>query len=293
LLQALKDQTYPASEIVIADAGSRDRTVQVAEGQAGAEVRLVRLGPAYPGAARNAAIRAARNEWVALVDAGCLPDRKWLEELVGALEREPGVEAVFGDYEPLLRTEWDRAQALALVTPPTKSGLRPPVVVSALLRKAAFERVGGFREDLRAAEDLLFLEALTSAGVRCVRAPRAVVRWSLAPGPRAAFRRLRLYSYHHLKAGLFRTWHLRVMAMDLAALAILIGGCFDPRLLGVAALAVGLRVWRSAALRRGNLTPPRSLGPFRLLRVALLLVLADAAVWLGAWDARRHAPITR
>ncbi len=67
LLASLRAQSTPPAEIVVADGGSRDRTVEVARA---AGARVLELGPAYPGRARNQGIRAATHDWIALIDAG-------------------------------------------------------------------------------------------------------------------------------------------------------------------------------------------------------------------------------
>ena len=283
LIEALVSQTHPPDEIIVVDGGSRDRTVDIVNGYADRGARVETIGPAFPGRGRNAAIRASRNEWVALIDAGCIPLPSWLAELLAPLALDPHLEAVFGDYRPALETEWDKAQALALVGAREPStGLHPPAAVSALIRRACFDRVGGFREDLRAAEDLVFFRALDEGAVRSTRAPRAVVTWRLAPGPLAAFRRLRLYSEHHIRSGLAHTWHWRVMAMDVAGVGLLAAAPFFPAVLVLLLGAVTARVVLTAYRRRTNLSDPLFLTLPLLLRVALLLFLADAAAWLGA-----------
>jgi glycosyltransferase involved in cell wall biosynthesis len=283
LLESLLAQSRAPAEILVADGGSRDGTVALAERHAAHGVRVLELGPAFPGRARNAALAAARSEWVALVDAGCVADAGWLEALTAAAG-DGEVRAVFGNYEPVVRTEWEAAQALAVVAPadPT-TGARSPSTASLLLHRSAWESAGRFREDLRAAEDLLFFEELDRAGVRTARAPTATVRWTLSPTPGAAFRRLRLYSRHHLAAGLARTWHRRVFMMDLLAAGLLLA-CFAWPWLAVPLVLGGLaRLLRTVWLRRRNV-PGSAFRPDRLLRVAVLLALADAAAWAGLLD---------
>jgi glycosyltransferase involved in cell wall biosynthesis len=293
LLDSLLNQTHAPEEIIVADGGSKDGTAEKARGYAARGVITLEIGPAFPGRGRNAAIRAARHEWIALVDAGCVPDVGWIEALLEPLTTDPTLEVVCGEHVPILDDEWDCAQALTLVAPRQHStSLRPPSIVSTLLRRSVWERVGGFREDLRAAEDLVFFTAVAAAGARVARAPRAIVRWRLSPGPIAAFRRLSLYSRHHLRAGLFRTWHLRVLSMDLVALLLLWA---LPLSEGVAALLAALagRTILTAWKRRENVPGPRPLTPLRLVRVAVLIVLADIAAWLGVFHAafgRRRAP---
>ena len=216
LLDSLLRQTERPDEIVIADGGSTDRTVAIADRYSGQGVRVLKLGPAYPGRGRNEAVKAARNEWIAFIDGGCEADPEWLKNLWAtreALGSRPGI--VFGESKPRIASEWDAAQALAFLgLRDPKTGHGAPFIASSLVHRDVWRAVGGFPEQLRAAEDLVFLQRIEELRVPSVWSPGAVVHWRLAAGPGAVFRRFRLYSAHHLAAGLFRTWHLRVMVME-------------------------------------------------------------------------------
>jgi len=285
-LESLLAQTHPPDEIVVADGGSTDATVAVASRYSKRGVRILEIGPAYPGRARNEAIRRCRNEWIALIDAGCVAERKWLQCLIAssmALGSGPGI--VFGEYRPRVDSEWDAAQALGFVGAPDQStGLRPATIASSLVHKTAWEVSGGFAEDLRAAEDSLFIRKIQTAGVPVIRSSEAVVYWRLPRGPAGVFRRFRLYSAHHLAAGLFSTWHSRVMMMDGVGAVVGVASIFWPVLCFVLGGAVLARLLRTVARRRSNIGGVHPFRPVRLLRVGVLLLVADAAMWLGALD---------
>ncbi len=243
----------------------------------------MQIGPAFPGRARNVGVTRVSTDWVAFVDAGCVADPGWLAGLIDALGAQPALPAVvYGNYEPALNTEWDVAQALVVVPPRCPlTGARPPSTASMLLHRNTWQAVGGFREDLRAAEDLLFFEAISALGVSQMVAPGATVYWSMAPGPGAFFRRLLRYSSAHLAAGLFRTWHRRVLMMDVALLATLLGSLvFWPFVALPVALGL-VRLARTVSRRTANVTPRNPWRPDRLARVLWLLLLADLAVWGG------------
>lgn len=284
LLDSLLRQEHRPDEIVLADGGSKDATVEIARRYSSRGVRVLEIGPAYPGRGRNAGIGAARNDWVGLVDAGCRAAPGWLRDLVstaGSLA-SPGI--VYGDFRPELLGPWDVAQALAFVGPYDPSArVHPPFIASSLLHRQVWQRAQGFPEHLRAGEDLLFMRRVQSLGVPILRCPSAVVHWRLAAGPAAVFRRFRLYSAHHLAAGLSGTWHRRVWGMDVAGLALLVFAMRWPAALAVAAVAGLARVLRTVHQRRFNVDAG-AFRPDRLLRVAVLLAVADAATWVGTLD---------
>lgn len=79
------EATQPADEVIIADGGSEDDTVRIAE-RLGARV-IVHTGGSI-GAQRNAAIAVARNEWVLALDADEHPTPEMWEE-IAAIVRAP------------------------------------------------------------------------------------------------------------------------------------------------------------------------------------------------------------
>lgn len=286
LLDSLLGQECRPAEIVVCDAGSRDATRDLVRAYVDRGVRLVEAGPAYPGRARNVAVAAATQPWIAFIDCGCRAEPDWLKELLVARDASPGGDVVYGDYDPFVRGEWDAAQALAIVSlRSVATGCRPPFIASSMVRRETFLKVGGFSEQIRAAEDLLFFEALERAGARVAYAPRARIRWTLAPSPPAVFRRLRLYSAHHAAAGLARTWHHRVLAMNGAGIALALSGLAWAPAWGLLVAGAAARLARTVLSRRPSApAEARRLTVGRLLRAAVLLAVADAACLLGYLD---------
>ena len=77
-LEGVLKQTYPINEIIVVDDGSSDNTAKVASGY---PVRLIKhkhnRGIA---AARNTAVQQAKGDFIASIDADCLPEPTWLRE---------------------------------------------------------------------------------------------------------------------------------------------------------------------------------------------------------------------
>lgn len=84
-LRSISEQDYPKDkiEIIIADGGSSDGTLEIAK-RYGAKVVPNPLKTAEAG--KDAALKHARGELVALIDSdNILPDSKWLKQMVEPL----------------------------------------------------------------------------------------------------------------------------------------------------------------------------------------------------------------
>lgn len=112
---SVRDQTVDVDEIVVVDDGSSDDTVRVAESL---DVRLVRHeGNRGVSAARNSGVRAADNEWIALLDADDVWKRHKTERQWAVVQRHGNVDVVFSDREHVRGGEVVRARYLAEYEP--------------------------------------------------------------------------------------------------------------------------------------------------------------------------------
>jgi cellulose synthase/poly-beta-1,6-N-acetylglucosamine synthase-like glycosyltransferase len=78
-LKAIKTQTYPEIEIIVVDNGSIDNSVEIVGDNADKVVYEKRRGITF---AKNTGIKAAKGEFIATTDADCIPDKRWIEELI-------------------------------------------------------------------------------------------------------------------------------------------------------------------------------------------------------------------
>jgi glycosyltransferase involved in cell wall biosynthesis len=287
LLKALALQTCRPAEIVITDGGSTDRTKEIIrEHQVSSAIPLVLIETesALPGRGRNLAIARASNEWIASIDAGIRPHPDWLEQLVAAARRDPEAEVVYGVAEPLKDTYFTECAAITYV--PT--GRLTQVIPSCLMRRSAWMKAGGFREDLRSGEDLLFFRSLDAAGVRTTNSDEALVEWELCPTLSGTFRRFVVYSRNGMKAGLARNWQYNVTRLYLVMLLLLIGGIwFWPLLLlppAILLLRAEKRVQGWFRSQRPENTWREMLNPRRILTVAWINLVIDIATFCGMWQ---------
>ncbi len=251
------------------------------------------MGRVFPGVARNAGVAQALNEWIAFTDGGICLDERWLQEL--AAVATTGVDAVFGNLEPVCDTFFRTCAAVAYVPRRGPDGTRGPSIASAAILRAAFAAIGGF-PPFRASEDLIFIETLRRQ-FRVGHAPSALAHWELAGGWSSTYRRFAEYSWHNLEAGRGRFWHLGVARLYIG-LSVAIG---------LAALA-GVGLWAGlllpafflgraakAAWQKRDSFPFKTLHPGRIAGVAAVLAVIDAATLegLARWALGIPAPSQR
>jgi glycosyltransferase involved in cell wall biosynthesis len=286
LVASLRAQTFPPAEIIIVDGGSTDATVEVGRRLAGDDprFRVIEAGAATPGRGRNVGTGAARTEWVAYTDAGIRVEPTWLERLVREVERDPSLEVVYGNYEPQAETAFERAAAIAYTAPRQErpgGRMRGPFIASSLVRRDVWQRAGGF-PDLRAAEDLMFMERIEALGCRTGWSPTATVWWQLQPTLARTYARFALYSKHNAWAGRQRFWHHGVARQYVAALVfVALAVAHSPWWLVAPALGMAARAARSTWRHREGRGLLWVLSPARLAYVAVILLTLDLATFAG------------
>lgn len=192
-LPSLATQSYaPFEVIVVDDAGTKDDTVEWL-GREWPTVRLVALPKnlGFTGAC-NAGIRAARGEYIVLLNNDTEAEPQWLAELVAEAQRHPEAGMVASKLR--LWTERDRLHSAGdFYTTSGVPGNRGvwevddgryddtgwifgPCGGAALYRRALFDRVGLLDERFGSyLEDVDLAWRAQLAGFRCRFAPRAVV----------------------------------------------------------------------------------------------------------------------
>jgi cellulose synthase/poly-beta-1,6-N-acetylglucosamine synthase-like glycosyltransferase len=149
------------SEVIVVHNGSREvphtpEWVRVVR----AEHRL------FPGQARNLGVSHSSGELLVFLDADAVPEPGWLDGLLRSLR--PDIDAVCGAVlNGTTESWWGTAGYLLefLEWVPQREGpLEHAVACNLLVRRSTFAQLGGFAEDMRAAEDTVLTAPLARQG---------------------------------------------------------------------------------------------------------------------------------
>lgn len=174
-IDSVLDQTYENWELIVVDDGSTDETEEVVRSYADPRIRYtVNTGPSGPGGARNVGVRCTQGPLIAFLDS----DDIWLPEKL-----QLQVQAVVG--RPELGLVGGGCRYVDENLEPTGKQSLPPGKVSyeqmcisvtfpgatsnAVVRRSAFEDVGGFDSSLLRSQDRdLFIKLSRDWEVECI-----------------------------------------------------------------------------------------------------------------------------
>jgi glycosyltransferase involved in cell wall biosynthesis len=157
-LQSVVSQTYKALEVIVVDDGSSDRTVEIVRAFAELDPRIMLLQQqnAEVAAARNLAIRTARGELIAPLDADDIWYPYNLEKQVEVMmQSDASVGLVYG-WSVYLTEHGELTKVCQINT--IEGDLFIPLIYgnllgnasSTLIRRDCFERVGDYNTQLKA-----------------------------------------------------------------------------------------------------------------------------------------------
>jgi glycosyltransferase involved in cell wall biosynthesis len=153
-VRSILDQSFTDFELIIADDGSTDSTVELVRALAASDPRIVPLYLDHGGlcATPNAAIAVARGELIAMMDHDDISLPLRFERQVAFLNANPIVVAVGTDYVTFSTADIGERRCAGLPSYPFDMSAFPPVCPhpmhpTIMIRAAALKKIGGYRHE--------------------------------------------------------------------------------------------------------------------------------------------------
>ncbi len=182
-IQSVLAQTFQAYEIIVVDDGSTDKTQDILRGFKG-QIHCIFQENCGPSSARNAGIKIAQGEYIGFLDADDLWTPTKLEVQLDYMKRYPDIALVCSDHQDFdvegdLPGSWLGSKRIfedsdisegpiqnAFLQLIQDNFISTPTVI---LKKACFEEIGGFDEEIWSVEDRdLWLRISASFSIACI-----------------------------------------------------------------------------------------------------------------------------
>ena len=179
-VEALKAQTLNNNEyeIFVVDNGSTDGTYEKLLSQTG----ITLLQESNPGSysARNKGLKEARGKYVAFTDSDCIPDDKWLENLISCAIDKPSMGIIAGDIQFFKENTLVEASALAYeelfsMDQETYAKLGLCITANWLSDREVIINNSGFDTSLKSGGDHEMAQRLTEQGLKVYFCEDAIV----------------------------------------------------------------------------------------------------------------------
>lgn len=160
LLEDLSKQTERDFEVIVADAGSKDRTAERAR-EAGATV----VAGGLPGVGRNRGAEVAQGEILVFLDSDVRVPPTFLSDALSEMERR-SIDVATAEARPISDLSLDRLiHRLANLFIRINQEIEPHAPGYCILaRRSIFQRIGGFNEKVLVAEDHDFVSRAADHG---------------------------------------------------------------------------------------------------------------------------------
>jgi cellulose synthase/poly-beta-1,6-N-acetylglucosamine synthase-like glycosyltransferase len=181
LLKSVIQQKVKPDEFIIVDGGSKDNTLDILKSYSRKYkwIKIYLAKGASIGKGRNIAISKAKNNIIAVTDAGCVLDKGWLREIVKPFEVK-NVDVVVGIYKANYVNDFEYFQGLVTVPKLEKIFGNPSrmSIRSMAFKKSMWETLGGLPESY-GGDDTKFNILIMEKKYKIIFSKNAIVYWKM------------------------------------------------------------------------------------------------------------------
>lgn len=154
LLESIKKQPFKDYEIIVADANSKDKTVEIAK-----ENGAIVVKGGLPGKGRNNGAKVAKGEFLFFIDADIILPKGFLGKVYNEMQ-ERYLDLATCEFKPISRLLFDKVACdfVNLLIKISQFSIPHAPGFSIFVTKRLFNRVGGFDESIKIAEDHDFVK---------------------------------------------------------------------------------------------------------------------------------------
>lgn len=224
-LNSLCTQTRLPDEIVIVDGGSTDRTIELIKNFkfqiSNFKLKII-IKKGNRSVGRNTAIQNSSYDLIAITDAGCIPHRDWLHQLLLA-HKKTKAPVIAGYYDAKPKTHFEEAVIPYALVMPDRLNAQTflPATRSMMIEKKAWESLGGFDESLYDNEDYAFAQKLKKNNIAIEFNKNAKVTWIPRSNIHGFIKMIYRFAKGDAYAGIFRPKVVFIFIRYLLGLALL------------------------------------------------------------------------
>ncbi len=261
-LEDIIKQSCPPDEIVIADGGSKDDTVEKIKQfsfTSSITIRVVEKGRLNISQGYNEAIKVAANDMIGITGVGNYYDQFFFEELVNVIEKKD-LDYVYSPIRGYNANDFAKRYNISLLHGDIGNCLDIASNHGALVKKKIFEDLNFFYEKfIYAGEDAEFYSLVKKNGYNGECVKTAKMYWKTPTSWHEFLKQIRVYTIADLQIHSKKQWRrLRKRVIKLFMLAIVIGaGVIIVGVQGnvISKLLYGLAIVSVMVIKRRQLNP--------------------------------------
>lgn len=228
-LENICNQSYLPNEIVIADGGSKDNTIEKIQKFALSSVvtiRVIKKGRLNISQGYNEAIKAARNDIIGVTGIGNYYDKFFFEDLIKVIEKKR-LDYVYSPIRGYSANRFSKRYNDALLNGESGNCFEIASNHGVLIKKKVFEELNYFYDKfIYAGEDSEFYSLVKSHGYKGEIVKEAKVYWKTPTCWNEFLKQIRVYTIADLQINSKKYWNRlskRLIKLFLMVIAVALG----------------------------------------------------------------------